>query len=548
MNLTPPLKPESYLWKPISHEPLVWQRPALAGECMWIPRPKELRELFVCSSLTLNSPIPRETFNARVRQAWRLLRFKVPELGVSTTCGEDGKLYMQYHTPKNQEVEEWIDRTHYCQSGEYKRDFEIVRGTLLAIKQGRNSDNSLLLSRAIHEKGAELVKHSQIMICVDHQVADGIGARILFGKFLALLASSLGIGPVAAETEIKWEDSYHNLSQPWICFMNADQILSGSKYEETAANNREVLLNQMKNNPGLPLLETPRPPTQETHFITLSTAQTAAILNAIKQVASPNFNITHLGHAATVVALLRSIPASLTTSSQTLYSPCWLNGRRYLQSSGAEPGPEPTKSYIPICQSFAPVVFPDLQGLALSSSAGTGEVRDVLVKACRIATAEYGKIKASKSMLPECVVLFEELGEGMALKNRELSLEQNNPSSIQERNQTDEPPPTADPFFLSDGLTEHYISHSYPSPPLISSSLSSLTSNTPSPEPAFTVDDVQFAANAEKNLIVRMSSWRGRTTISGEWRGCDFDRDLIVRFLEDVVAIMLSIVVNDEEV
>ncbi len=212
---------------------------------MWIPRPKELRELFVCSSLTLNSPIPRETFNARVRQAWRLLRFKVPELGVSTTCGEDGKLYMQYHTPKNQEVEEWIDRTHYCQSGEYKRDFEIVRGTLLAIKQGRNSNNALLLSRAIHEKGAELVKHSQIMICVDHQVADGIGARILSGKFLALLASSLGIGPVAAKTEIKWEDSCHNLSQPWIRLMNADQILSGPKYEETAVKNRDVLLDQM---------------------------------------------------------------------------------------------------------------------------------------------------------------------------------------------------------------------------------------------------------------------------------------------------------------
>lgn len=73
---------------------------------------------------------------------------------------------------------------------------------------------------------------------------------------------------------------------------------------------------------------------------------------------------------------------------------------------------------------------------------------------------------------------------------------------------------------------------------------------------------MQFAANGEKNLyvlsssqylwrlpilnnivrIVRMSSWRGKTSISGEWRGCDFDKGLIVGFLEDVVRVMFSIV------
>lgn len=47
---------------------------------------------------------------------------------------------------------------------------------------------------------------------------------------------------------------------------------------------------------------------------------------------------------------------------------------------------------------------------------------------------------------------------------------------------------------------------------------------------------------ADKNRIVRMSSWRGRTTISGEWRRCDFERDTVVRLLEDVVGIMMAIV------
>jgi hypothetical protein len=42
--------------------------------------------------------------------------------------------------------------------------------------------------------------------------------------------------------------------------------------------------------------------------------------------------------------------------------------------------------------------------------------------------------------------------------------------------------------------------------------------------------------------IVRLSSWRGCITVSGEWKECDYDKAMIVRFLEDVVGIMLSII------
>ena len=47
------------------------------------------------------------------------------------------------------------------------------------------------------------------------------------------------------------------------------------------------------------------------------------------------------------------------------------------------------------------------------------------------------------------------------------------------------------------------------------------------------------------NRIVRMSSWRGRITISGEWRGCDFATEMVVGFLEDTVGIALSIMPED---
>lgn len=245
MQLTPPLSPDSYLWKESSIGTSIWHRPALAGESMWIHKPKELREIFLCSSLTLNTPISRGAFSASVRHTWRLLRFKLPELGVSAACGTNGKPFMRYHTIDDEEAQEWVDRTHSCQGGTHEQDFEHLRKTLLAEKQRHVSDNAFLLARVILENGAELLKHTQIMIYVDHQITDGIGTRIIFGKFLALLASSLGTAPDATETDIAWENSRHNLSQPWICCMNEHQLISGPEYEAIAAVNRDVMLNQM---------------------------------------------------------------------------------------------------------------------------------------------------------------------------------------------------------------------------------------------------------------------------------------------------------------
>lgn len=168
-----------------------------------------------------------------------------------------------------------------------------------------------------------------------------------------------------------------------------------------------------KNNHGIPLLQLQKPETQERHFITLPRTQSISLLAGVKQAVGCDSNITHLGHAAMVLALLRSnpLPETPPRSPPPLYSPCWLNGRRYLLSSSTNP--VPTKDYIPVCLSFAPIIFPDLRELSLPRSAGAAAIKPMLVKSCKIATAEYGKIKARKSILPECVTLFESLGEKM---------------------------------------------------------------------------------------------------------------------------------------
>jgi hypothetical protein len=126
-------------------------------------------------------------------------------------------------------------------------------------------------------------------------------------------------------------------------------------------------------------------------------------------------NITHLAHAAMVLAMLRireAIGETLDHGKSTLYSPCWINGRRYLRQAPSDP--PPTKSYIPICQSFAPIIFPDLRALILPSLATETEIKNKLIEACRISTNQYSILKNRKSVMPETVALMEDIGRQMA--------------------------------------------------------------------------------------------------------------------------------------
>ncbi|PVH84173.1 hypothetical protein DL98DRAFT_512580 [Cadophora sp. DSE1049] len=535
-----PLNPSFYSWRQSPLSPSQWHRLALSNECMWFSRPKDLHSLFICTLITLKPPIHRPTLTSAASLAWQILRFQVPELAADATCTEDGAVYMQYLTPQSQvEVDAWADRTSHFETGREVLDFKELRANVLLKKRGHDSDQTFLLLYSQTREGKDdLVENVQVMLYADHQVTDGTGLKILLGKYLFLLASALQKPAGIQQDEVKWSESYKNLSTPWIQHMNDNQVTSGPEYEETVTRNQDIILNKLKLNPGLPLsqnTQNTRPASQETHFITLSQVNTSAILQAIKNVLGPSSNITHLCHAAMVLALLRACPPSSSSSSspaaQTLYFPCWLNGRRYLKSTPTCPSPK--ANYIPICLSFAPIIFTNLTELALSSTASRDEIRKKLIKACCMATKQYIGIRERKSMLPECVNLFEDIGRMMLLTKKQKPPDSTEPPSKDDIKTSQRSPKTAEPFLLSDGLTEQYISHSYPP--------STSSTTLPSP-PTLTVRTIHVAAHAERNLIVRMSSWRGSTTISGEWRGEDYEEGVVVRFLGDVVGIMGVIV------
>ncbi|KAL2069673.1 hypothetical protein VTL71DRAFT_14352 [Oculimacula yallundae] len=422
--LLTPLDPSTYTWQqqtPLN--PTLWRRVALSNELMWPSRPKSIHELFISTALSLAFPIPRATLDAAAGRAWQTLRYHVPELALEACVADNGVAYLQYRMAQSQsEVDAWLVRTSsYFEAGGNVLSFDDLRRGALKEKEGRDSDNALLLLYS-HDRdegrGDGLVEDAQIMLNVDHQVTDGTGIKIILGKYLSLLASALNEPYGILQDEIPWEESYKNLSTPWIQLMNEDQVISGSEYEEVVTRNRLIILEKLSHNPGLPLSPTTRPPSQETHSITLTTSQTSSLLQAIKQNLSATSNITHLCHAAVVIALLQVSPPPLPTcisqtQTQTLYSPCFLNGRRYLTPAPA--CPSPNTDYIPICLSFAPIIFGDISELVSARTATDAEIRENLVKACRRSTEQYLKIRERKSMLPECVNLFEEIGRSALL-------------------------------------------------------------------------------------------------------------------------------------
>jgi len=209
-----PIKPKTYQWSQTASFPPVWKRRALSFESAWCARPKDARDIFIYCSLRLITPSPSlASLSRAAKNAWRELNFEVPELGIRSVW-EDGKAIMQWSPPGNEEEAEKVwGRNFVClQETTKPMGFEELRNQLsVKIRTIVDANTFLLLHPQVDREGDGLVRDIQLILYTDHKVTDGIGIRILLGKYLALLASTL-----AKETWriIDWADSHNNLSPP----------------------------------------------------------------------------------------------------------------------------------------------------------------------------------------------------------------------------------------------------------------------------------------------------------------------------------------------
>lgn len=235
------LNPSKYAWQ--RHASTSYRRLPLSTESLWISRPREARHIFVVAELALHQPSGILTILEVAREAWRRMRYLVPELQLGSVV--DGKeVYLQYDCPSCEEdVDVWVERTIQVETSNEALNFPILRRLLVGDSKATNDPVSLLLYFQ-YEDGQERNPPTKLWCALDtdHLVTDGIGTRIILGRFLATFSKILGEEQAPVDkVRYSWDDSWNNLSPPWIAITNKKQRYSGKEYVCQVTSNRNYL-------------------------------------------------------------------------------------------------------------------------------------------------------------------------------------------------------------------------------------------------------------------------------------------------------------------
>jgi len=112
-----------------------------------------------------------------------------------------------------------------------------------------------------------------------------------------------------------------------------------------------VLINLVQSSWGLRINNSGEIP--RTDLVSFTTAESIAMIKSVKKRVGPEYTISHLGHAAMVLALLQIQPVSSNMGDTAhLCSPLPVNGRRYLKDASI--------TRYGSCQAGAVVQFPNL--------------------------------------------------------------------------------------------------------------------------------------------------------------------------------------------
>lgn len=231
------LDPEFYVWKQTSTSPLTYRRPVLALESTWAATRKPMRDIFVSCKISLHLPsLTTSSLTEKAKAAWRELHHEVPELRVKAVW-ENDKGFMQWAVPEDERETEITFSV--IEESTTKLSFESLRLSML--RKGE-ADAFLVFHPRTNLDGSGLVTGAQMMIYVDHLITDGIGARILLGKYLALLTEIL---KGDAREDIEWTRGREMLSKPWILCLKGEPGFEGNDFEDTAKLNRKLLSEEM---------------------------------------------------------------------------------------------------------------------------------------------------------------------------------------------------------------------------------------------------------------------------------------------------------------
>ncbi|KAF2125620.1 15-O-acetyltransferase [Dothidotthia symphoricarpi CBS 119687] len=506
----PKLMPATYRWQTSKTNSRTIERRAIGTEA-WVgikdENYKGQYDLFLNTTLRVQvestkTPLSLASLKKAVTTVLVELRFEHPESAGTAVWDDQGPL-LQYTPPESAEdalswAEAAIELWFTVKTGfEVRKEIGRRRKEPGSVFSGHAKSLTVHLVADVPSEHAPLVPGAtvDVLMHMNHIFWDGISARMFVGSLLRKLQTELSDNQ--KPKQLDWGRETKNISQPILDAAKVDVTSLGKDFEDA----REEFLQSLMafaNSWAMDLKVDVGAPSTE--FRTFTAAESRAIIQAVKARLGPGYTISHLGQAATALALLKANPIPEDVSGiPSIIMPLPVNGRRFLKD-------EYVQGQYGACQAGAVVQFRDARSFLVDDDEKSAVI-SMLAKGCRISKEQYD-YWLSKPF---------QMAVNISKDNFLASFLSANPQEASSK---------AVPVFISDGVNDRFIPGNI---------IDSTTNKT-----IMTVDNVAFFTDSYMpGLLVRMESWKGVTSIGLSYNDGTFTAEQAVTLLKYIMGYML---------
>ena len=92
--------------------------------------------MFLSGSLALESPVTNSAFCSAAKDSWLRLRYETPDIAVIAKCADNGRAYMEAHTPQDDAgAVRWCEETLFLEHGRRMLEFGQLERKFCLVKQ-----------------------------------------------------------------------------------------------------------------------------------------------------------------------------------------------------------------------------------------------------------------------------------------------------------------------------------------------------------------------------------------------------------------------------
>ncbi|KAJ6007934.1 trichothecene 15-O-acetyltransferase [Penicillium herquei] len=362
----PKLEPSMFRWHSISADSKAVQRLANGTEA-WVgirdENAKGQYDNYLNTTLRVGATMSLSL--AKLQEALSMalvnVRFEHPDLACTAIWGQDKNPslpHIQYEPlASNAEALEWAKGCVTTQISNYGGlDLRLKlsqQRRAKAVAQSAPSVSVILVANAADDQAVlNEGDRVEMLMLFNHIFWDAMGSRDFVGQLQKHLGKILETGGSYKLPEFQWGDEISHLDLPILdaCKVNVEAL--GADFEAVRAEFIDGLM-RSGSSWGMPVTNGSGDPRSD--WYTFSKIDSEKIIHAVKKHLGPKYTISHLGHAATVLSLLKNNPLPVDAPGDIgLVTPLPVNGRRFLRD-------EVANHRFGTCQAGAVVEFPSLK-------------------------------------------------------------------------------------------------------------------------------------------------------------------------------------------